>query len=173
MHDRIYNVLFLCTGNSARSIIAEAILKRDGKGKFNAYSAGSQPSGEVNPYARELLVKKGHDISATASKSWDVFARPGMPEMDFVFTVCDSAVAETCPLWPGQPVTAHWGVPDPAAVQGSDEEKKKAFTDTYLEMSARISCFLKLPIAECGTQGLEERLREIGAGKTISLNGNA
>lgn len=173
MCDRVYNVLFLCTGNSARSIIAEAILRRDGKGKFNAYSAGSQPSGEVNPYARDLLVKKGHDISATASKSWDVFAGPGMPEMDFVFTVCDSAAAETCPLWPGQPVTAHWGVPDPAAVQGSDEEKKKAFADTYLEMSARISRFLKLPIAECGTQRLEERLREIGAGKAISLNGNA
>ena len=164
MCDRVYNVLFLCTGNSARSIIAEAILRRDGKGKFNAYSAGSQPSGEVNPYARDLLVKKGHDISATASKSWDVFAGPGMPEMDFVFTVCDSAAAETCPVWPGQPMTAHWGVPDPAARDGNRAGDAAGIRRHLPDDEQPDLHFVNLPLERLDQMRLKQSLQDIGTG---------
>jgi arsenate reductase len=137
------NVLFLCTGNSARSILAEAYLNSAGKGRFKAYSAGSKPGGKVNPLALELLTKSRIDTSGLRSKSWDEFAWPGAPKMDFVFTVCDNAAAEPCPYWPGQPVTAHWGVGDPAAVQGSDEEKRAAFRKAFTTLAGRIDRFLQ------------------------------
>jgi arsenate reductase (thioredoxin) len=143
---RIPNVLFLCTGNSARSILAEAYLNRSGRGRFRAYSAGSKPGGRVNPLAIELLEMSGIDTAGLRSKSWDEFAAPGAPHMDFVITVCDSAAAEPCPLWPGQPMTAHWGVPDPAAVQGSDEEKRQAFRAAFQALGARIDRMLSLPL---------------------------
>ncbi len=160
--DRPYNVLFLCTGNSARSIIAEAILMRAGLGKFKAFSAGSQPKGEPHPFALQILKTMNHDTSFARSKSWDEFAEEGAPEMDFVFTVCDSAAAETCPMWPGQPMTAHWGVPDPAAVEGTDAEVHFAFADTYRMMSNRISVFVNLPLASLDKLALQKRLAEIG-----------
>ena len=162
MTDRKYNVLFLCTGNSARSIIAEAILAREGAGNFKAYSAGSQPIGKIHPYAADLLKKLNHDVSKLESKSWDRFAKPRAPKMDFVFTVCDSAAAETCPVWPGHPVTAHWGVPDPAAVEGTESEMRLAFTDTYRMMSNRISIFVNLPLARLDNLKLKQRLDDIG-----------
>jgi protein-tyrosine-phosphatase len=140
--DRRLNVLFLCTGNSARSILAEAFLNSAGGGRFRAYSAGSHPAGKVNPFALELLEKNRISTEGLRSKSWDEFARPGAPQMHFVFTVCDNAAGEACPLWPGQPITAHWGVADPAAVQGSDEEKRKAFLAAFTQLSARIRLFL-------------------------------
>ena len=143
MDPKIYNVLFLCTGNSARSILAEAVLNREGKGRFAAYSAGSRPSGHPHPLAISLLQREGIDTSFARSKSWDEFATPDAPKMDFVFTVCDNAAGETCPLWPGKPVKAHWGVADPAAVQGSAEERRKAFLDAFTLLSARIDQFLK------------------------------
>jgi len=158
----IFNVLFLCTGNSARSIIAEAILAREGKGKFHAYSAGSQPKGAVHPYALDLLKKLNHPTEHLRSKSWDEFAAPGAPELDFVFTVCDNAASEVCPVWPGQPMTAHWGIPDPAAVEGSEAEKRLAFADTYRLMSNRISIFVNLPIRSLDRLSLQKRLAEIG-----------
>lgn len=163
MADEPKNVLFLCTGNSARSIIAEAILAREGQGRFCAFSAGSQPAGRVNPYALDLLRRMNHDVSGLRSKSWDEFAGPGAPKMDFVFTVCDNAAGETCPLWPGQPMTAHWGVPDPAAVEGSEAEKHAAFADTYRMMSNRISLFVALPIASLDRLALQRRIKAIGA----------
>ena len=162
MTDRKYNVLFLCTGNSARSIIAEAILAREGAGNFKAYSAGSQPIGKIHPYAADLLKKLNHDVSKLESKSWDRFAKPRAPKMDFVFTVCDSAAAETCPVWPGHPVTAHWGVPDPAAVEGTESEMRLAFADTYRMMSNRISIFVNLPLATLDNLKLKQRLDDIG-----------
>ena len=162
MTDRKYNVLFLCTGNSARSIIAEAILAREGAGNFKAYSAGSQPTGKIHPYAADLLKKLNHDVSKLESKSWDRFAKPRAPKMDFVFTVCDSAAAETCPVWPGHPVTAHWGVPDPAAVEGTESEMRLAFADTYRMMSNRISIFVNLPLARLDNLKLKQRLDDIG-----------
>jgi len=137
-----FNVLFLCTGNSARSILAEAYLNSAGKGRFKAYSAGSKPGGRVNPFAIELLDRSRIDTSGLRSKSWDEFARPGAPKMDFVFTVCDNAAAETCPYWPGQPVTAHWGVADPAAVEGTEAEKREAFAQALAALSAKIDRFL-------------------------------
>ena len=137
------NVLFLCTGNSARSILAEAFLNSVGGGRLRAFSAGSRPAGKVNPLALELLESKGIGTAGPRSKSWDEFAAPGAPRMDYVFTVCDSAAVETCPVWPGHPVKAHWGVPDPAAVQGSDEEKRKAFLAAFAALSARIRAFLE------------------------------
>jgi len=158
----VFNVLFLCTGNSARSILAEAILAREGKGKFNAYSAGSQPKGEVHPFARDLLKKLNHPIEHLRSKSWDEFAAPGAPELDFVFTVCDNAAAEVCPVWPGQPMTAHWGIPDPAAAEGSEAERRLAFADAYRQMSNRISIFVNLPIQSLDRLSLQKRLSEIG-----------
>jgi protein-tyrosine-phosphatase len=139
------SVLFLCTGNSARSILAEAYLNHAGRGRFRAYSAGSHPGGKVNPFALELLRERGLPTSGVRSKSWDEFAGAGAPRIDFIFTVCDSAAAETCPIWPGHPVTAHWGVPDPAAVEGSDDEKRRAFREAFTALSRRIDLFLALP----------------------------
>lgn len=162
MSDRLYNVLFLCTGNSARSIIAEAVLAREGMGHFKAYSAGSQPAGKIHPYARDLLKKMNHDVSKLKSKSWDSFAKPQAPKMDFVFTVCDSAAAETCPVWPGQPTTAHWGVPDPAAVTSPEPEMRLAFADTYRMMSNRISIFVNLPLERLDQMKLKQSLQDIG-----------
>ena len=156
------NVLFLCTGNSARSILAEAFLNFAGRGRFRGYSAGSHPTGKVNPFALELLEKNRISIDGLRSKSWDEFAKPGAPELHFVFTVCDNAAGETCPFWPGQPVTAHWGVPDPAAVQGSDAQKRKAFLNAFTQLSTRIRLFLNLPFEKLERQALEKQLRDIG-----------
>jgi arsenate reductase len=162
MSDYIFNVLFLCTGNSARSIIAEAILNRVGAGKFKAFSAGSHPKGEVHPYALQLLKSLNHDTSAARSKDWSEFAKPGAPEMNFVFTVCDDAANEACPVWPGQPMSAHWGLPDPAAVEGTDAEKHLAFADTYRMLNNRISIFISLPMRTLDKLALQRRLDEIG-----------
>jgi arsenate reductase len=160
--DRVYNVLFLCTGNSARSILAESILRKDGAGRFNAFSAGSQPKGEVNPIALTTLRNWDYPADGFYSKSWDVFAEPNAPVMDFVFTVCDSAAGETCPFWPGQPMTAHWGIEDPAAVEGTDIEKQRAFNDAFRFMKNRISAFMVLPIKSLDAMALGTKLREIG-----------
>lgn len=162
MTARTYNVLFLCTGNSARSIIAEAILAQTGAGRFRSFSAGSTPTGQVHPFASELLKRVGHDISGFRSKSWDEFAGDGAPAMDFVFTVCGNAANEICPIWPGRPLGAHWGLPDPAAVQGSDDEKRQAFAETYRRMHQRISAFINLPLATSDPDALRKRLQEIG-----------
>lgn len=158
------NVLFLCTGNSARSIIAECILNRLGAGQFNAFSAGSLPGGEVHPAALRLLREKGHDVSALRSKSWDEFAGASAPRMDLVFTVCDSAASETCPVWPGHPMMVHWGVPDPAAVTGTASEVAAAFEKTYRAMHARVLALTALPMASLDQQSLRKRLLDIGAG---------
>ena len=159
------NVLFLCTGNSARSILAEAYLNSAGGGRFRAYSAGSHPTGKVNPFALEILRKNRIVTGALRSKTWDEFAKPGAPKLDFVFTVCDNAAGETCPLWPGQPVTAHWGVPDPAAVQGGDDDKRKAFLAAFTQLSTRIRLFLNLPLEKLERHLLQEQLRDIGRAK--------
>jgi arsenate reductase len=157
-----YNVLFLCTGNSARSIIAEAIMQREGLGKFVGYSAGSQPRGEIHPFTADLLTRMNFDPSQFRSKSWQEFASEDAPKLDFVFTVCDNAANETCPVWPGQPMSAHWGVPDPAAAEGTDAEKRLAFADTYRILTQRISIFVNLPIAGLDQLTLQRRLDEIG-----------
>lgn len=162
MAQREYNVLFLCTGNSARSIIAEAILSREGIGRFKSFSAGSQPAGQVNPYAIDLLESLNFDTSKFRSKNWDEFAEKNAPKMDFVFTVCDSAAAESCPVWPGQPMTAHWGVPDPAAVEGSDAEIRFAFADTFRMLNSRISIFLNLPLVSIDSLSIQRELDKIG-----------
>jgi arsenate reductase len=162
MSDQIYNVLFLCTGNSARSILAEAILARAGQGRFRAFSAGSQPKGEVHPYALDLLKHLNHDTAFARSKNWEEFAAPGAPVMDFVFTVCDNAANEACPVWPGQPMTAHWGVPDPAAAEGTEAEKRLAFADAYRMLNNRISIFVSLPLRSLDRLTLQGQLREIG-----------
>lgn len=162
MSDRIYNVLFLCTGNSARSVIAEAILNKVGRGRFHAYSAGSQPKGQVNPHTIELLQGLGYDTSGFRSKSWDEFSKPGAPQFDFVFTVCDNAAAEACPVWPGQPMTAHWGVADPAEAEGSSAEIALAFKEAYRMLNQRIGIFVSLPIASIDRLALERRLKDIG-----------
>ena len=166
--DQPYNVLFLCTGNSARSILAEAILNRIGSGKFVAYSAGSQPKGGVHPQSLALLQRLGYPAKGHRSKSWDEFSGPGAPLLDFVFTVCDSAASETCPAWPGQPMTAHWGVPDPAAVRGTEAAIVAAFRDAYLILERRIELFASLPVRSLDRMSLKGRLDEIGrtAGKT-------
>ena len=163
--EKIYNVLFLCTGNSARSIMAEAAMNHPtiGHGKFRAYSAGSRPSGVPNPFALELLERQGIPTAGLRSKSWDEFAGPDAPSMDFIFTVCDNAAGETCPYWPGQPMTAHWGVPDPAAVQGPDDLKRRAFLDAFLTLRRRIELFASLPIDKLDRLALHERMRKIGA----------
>ncbi len=162
MSDRIYNVLFLCTGNSARSILAEAILNRVGQGKFKAFSAGSHPKGTVHPYALQLLKTLNYDTSFARSKDWEEFATPGAPQMDFVFTVCDNAANEACPVWPGQPMSAHWGVPDPAAAEGTEAEKHFAFDDAYRMLNNRISIFTSLPMTSLDKMALQRRLDEIG-----------
>ena len=162
MTDEPLNVLFLCTGNSARSIIAEAILNREGAGRFRAYSAGSQPKGSVHSYALDLLKKLNHSTADLRSKGWNEFAQPGAPRLDFVFTVCDTAANEVCPVWPGQPMTAHWGVPDPAAAEGSEAERRFAFADTYRMLGNRISIFANLPMRSLDRLSLQNRLDEIG-----------
>lgn len=157
-----YNVLFLCTGNSARSILAEAILNAEGKGKFKAYSAGSHPSGKVNSFSIELLEQCRYPTDGLRSKAWDEFAAPGAPELDFVFTVCDNAVGEVCPVWPGQPISAHWGVEDPAAVESTDEEKRKAFVKAFTVLQRRISLFASLQLDQLDRFSLQTKLRDIG-----------
>jgi arsenate reductase len=167
-HDPL-NVLFLCTGNSARSIMAECIINREGLGKFRGYSAGSMPTGEVNPRAINLLRKLNYDVSKLRSKSWDEFAKPDAPKLDFVFTVCDNAAKEVCPVWPGQPMSAHWGLPDPAAMEGTDAEKAFAFDDTYRMLFQRISIFVNLPLDSLSKLSLQEHLDQIGkTGKLAS-----
>jgi len=162
MTERTYNVLFLCTGNTARSILAEGILRKDGAGRFNAFSAGSQPKGMVNPLALKVLRAHGYPADGYRSKSWDEYAEPGAPVMDFVITVCDSAAGEACPLWPGHPSIAHWGIEDPAAVEGSDMDKERAFEQAFRLLRNRIGTFLDLPLAELDRFAIGTRLREIG-----------
>ena len=159
MSDGIYNVLFLCTHNSARSVIAECIVNRLGAGGF---SAGSAPRGSIHPHALDLLRNQNYEVSGLRSKSWDEFAAPGAPGMDFVFTVCDNAATEVCPIWPGQPMTAHWGVPDPSAAEGNEAEKRYAFADTHRMLYQRIGIFVNLPLASLDTLALQKQLRDIG-----------
>lgn len=162
MADHVYNVLFLCTGNSARSILAECILNREGKGRFRGFSAGSHPKGQVHPFAIELLKKLNHPTAGLRSKDWEEFAVPGAPVMDFVFTVCDNAANEVCPVWPGQPMTAHWGLPDPAAAEGTEAERHLAFADAYRMLLNRIGIFTNLPMRSLDRLALQKRLDEIG-----------
>lgn len=162
MPEKIYDTLFLCTGNSARSILSEAILNRVGKGRFRAYSAGSHPTGSVNPVALEILGERGYALSELRSKSWDEFAAPGAPALDFIFTVCDDAAGEACPAWPGQPMTAHWGLPDPAAFDGPAEEKRCAFRRTYVVLERRIELFTSLGVDTLDRLSLQSRLDAIG-----------
>lgn len=162
MTEKIYNVLFLCTGNSARSIMAEALLRQRGAGRFNAFSAGSQPKGVVNPYALKTLETMGLPTDGFRSKSWDEFAASGAPQMDFVFTVCDSAANEICPVWPGQPMTAHWGIEDPAAVEGTDIEKQRAFATAFRYLRNRIDQFCAIPMHRLDKLAISQRLRDIG-----------
>lgn len=163
MTDKTYNVLFLCTGNSARSILAEAILAKEGNGRFRTFSAGSHPKGEVHPLALKTLAALGYPTEGYRSKSWDEFAEPGAPEIDFIFTVCDNAAGEACPVWPGHPMTAHWGVEDPAAVDGSDLEKERAFGQAARLLKNRITVFTSLPLASIDKLALQTRLKQIGA----------
>lgn len=160
--ESVYNVLFICTGNSARSIMAEAILNREGKGRFRAFSAGSNPRGAINPHAAAFLGSLGYDIGALRSKSWDEFAGPDAPEMDFIFTVCDDAAGETCPVWPGHPAPAHWGVPDPAKVTGTLAEVQLAYDQAYRMLATRIGVFLSLPIDKLDRAALHRHLHDIG-----------
>ena len=162
MTDRTFNVLFLCTGNTARSILAESILRKDGAGRFNAFSAGSHPKGTVNPLALRVLKAFEYPTDGFRSKSWDELATPSAPKMDFVFTVCDEAAGEACPVWPGQPMTAHWGIEDPAAVEGSDVEKERAFNTAFRFMRNRVTAFISLPLASLDQMALTNRLRDIG-----------
>lgn len=161
--DRVYNVLFLCTGNTARSVLAEGILRKDGAGRFRSFSAGSQPKGVINPFALKTLSAHGYPADGFRSKSWDEFAGPGASSMDFVFTVCDSAAGEACPIWPGNPVTAHWGVDDPAAVEGADWMKEAAFEKAFQYLRNRISVFLALPLASLDQLSLISKVAEIGS----------
>jgi protein-tyrosine-phosphatase len=162
MSERIYNVLFLCTGNSARSILAESILRKDGRNHFRAFSAGSQPKGAVNPFAIKALKSLEYPTDDLRSKSWEEFARPDAPVMDFVFTVCDSAAGESCPLWPGQPMTAHWGIEDPAEVEGTDIQKEAAFVAAFRYLKNRIAAFTSLPLQSIDRLSLGAKLRDIG-----------
>lgn len=165
MVDRVYNALFLCTGNSARSIFGEALLNKLGEGRFHAYSAGSHPRGKVNPHTLELLRRLHLSTEGLRSKSWDEFAKPGAPKLDFVFTVCDNAASETCPVWPGQPMTAHWGVPDPAAATGTEAEVRYAFADTLRMLTNRINIFVSLPLRSLDQLTLQKQLDAIGKTK--------
>jgi arsenate reductase (thioredoxin) len=162
LQDKIYNVLVLCTGNSARSILGEVLFNALGKGRFITHSAGSKPVGRVNPFALELLRQQGFSTEGLRSKSWDEFAAPGAPEIDFIFTVCDNAAGETCPIWPGKPATAHWGIPDPAAVAGDDAAKRAAFRKASEQLARRIQLFMSLPIESLDKLTLKEKLAEIG-----------
>ncbi len=162
MSKKTFNVLFLCTGNSARSILGEALLNHLGKGQFHAYSAGSHPAGAVNPIAIELLKKSKLPVEDLRSKSWDEFSVSGAPQFDFVFTVCDNAAGEVCPVWPGQPMTAHWGIDDPAAATGSDADKRKAFVTAFTQLNRRISLFISLPVEKLDKMSLKRRLDDIG-----------
>jgi len=162
MENKVYDVLFICTGNSARSILAEGLLNGLGQGRFRAYSAGSRPKGDVHPMALETLQGLGLPAAGYRSKSWNEFVRPGAPRFDFIFTVCDNAAGEVCPVWPGKPMSAHWGMPDPAAVEGSDEAKARAFQDTALALKRRIELFLSLPLDRLGAMSLQDELRGIG-----------
>jgi arsenate reductase (thioredoxin) len=166
MPDRTFNVLFLCTGNSARSIMGEVILNREGIGKFRGYSAGSTPKGFIHPYTLDLIKKLNHPIKDLRSKDWDEFAQEGAPNLDFVFTLCDEAANEVCPIWPGQPMTAHWGMPDPAAVDGKEAEKRLAFADTYRMLRNRISAFVNLPMSSLDRLSLQQHLVNIGKSRT-------
>lgn len=171
MTHKLYNALFLCTGNSARSILAEAILNRLGAGRFRAHSAGSQPKGQVHPMALEVLHERGYDTSGFCSKSWDEFAKPGAPALDFVFTVCDNAAGEACPVWPGRPMTAHWGVEDPAAFEGPEDKQRWLFRRTYRELERRIELFTNLSIESLDRLSLQARLNEIGKTGTPAAGG--
>ena len=162
MAERPYNVLFLCTGNTARSVLAEGILRKDGAGRFNAYSAGSQPKGTVNPFALKVLDSFGYPTDGFRSKNWDGFSGSGAPRMDFIFTVCDSAAGEACPIWIGHPATAHWGIEDPAAVDGSDIDRERAFVQAFKYLRNRIAAFLALPVASLDQDALAHHLKEIG-----------
>jgi protein-tyrosine-phosphatase len=162
MSEHVFNVLFLCTGNTARSILAEGILRKEGAGKFKAFSAGSQPKGVVNPFATKTLAEYDYPTDGYRSKSWEEFAKADAPVMDFVFTVCDSAAGEACPIWPGQPMTAHWGIPDPASVEGSDLEKQAAFNTAFRYLKNRITAFVNLPIKSIDRMALGSHLQEIG-----------
>ena len=162
MAKAIKNVLFLCTGNSARSILAESILNRAGEGRFRAYSAGSFPKGQVNPFAIELLERQGFSTERLSSKSWAVFADPAAPKIDYIFTVCDNAAGETCPVWPGKPVSAHWGIEDPAAVEGGNDEKRRAFFQAFYRLQRRIALFLALPMEKLDHLSLKAKLSDIG-----------
>jgi arsenate reductase (thioredoxin) len=171
--DRTYNVLFLCTGNSARSIIAEAVLNKVGAGRFRAWSAGSQPKGEVNPHTLTLLSGLGYDVTGFRSKSWSEFAKPGAPEFDFIVTVCDNAAGEACPVWPGKPMTAHWGIPDPAEATGTQAQIAQALSDAYRMLSRRADLFTALPISSLDGLTLQHRLREIGRSQGATANAEA
>ena len=172
MTDRIFNVLFLCTGNTARSVLAEGILRKLGAGKFQAHSAGSQPKGTVNPFALKVLAAHGYPGDGYRSKSWTEFSTPDAPSMDFVITVCDSAAGESCPLWPGQPITAHWGIEDPAAVEGTDIEKERAFEQAFRFLLRRIEAFTALPVSSLDTMRLRAEMVRIGrmAGATAKAS---
>jgi arsenate reductase (thioredoxin) len=173
MAERIYNVLFLCTGNTARSIMAEGILRKDGAGRFNSYSAGSMPKGVVNPFALKTLEAFGYPVDGFSSKNWSGFAEPGAPVMDFVFTVCDNAAGEACPRWPGQPMTAHWGIEDPAAIEGTDIAKLAAFTTAFRYLKNRISVFLSLPHGSIDKLALQARLHDVGRMEGATAPGQA
>lgn len=168
MTERTLNVLFLCTHNSARSIIAECVMNSLGAGRFRGLSAGSQPSGRVHPYAMDMLKQLNYDTSGLSSKSWDVFAASDAPSLDFVFTVCDNAANEVCPVWPGQPISAHWGLPDPSAAQGTESERRFAFADTHRMLYQRISIFTSLPLATLDKLSLQKRLDDIGKSEATS-----
>jgi arsenate reductase (thioredoxin) len=171
--EKTYNVLFLCTGNSARSIMAEAILNRAGNGNFRAFSAGSQPRGQVHPYTLDLLRKMHYDVSHARSKSWLEFSQANSPKLDFVFTVCDNAASEVCPVWPGQPMTAHWGVPDPAEATGTEAEIRLAFADALRMLTNRINIFVSLPLAKLDKLALQRRLDAIGNAKDAGMPATA